>query len=202
MAELKNIIAANITALRRESGMTQAELAAQLNYSDKAVSKWERGESVPDIGVLAELAELFGVTVDYLIRESHETDPLPAAVRKRKLRNRMLISVMSVLGVWSLVLGLFLVLKYSGNTILGEFWDWLMFIYALPVSCIVWLVLNCVWFRGERNVLIVSCLLWTTLLSVHLTLLYFDHSFPLLYVVGAPLQVLVILWFRLSASAV
>ena len=71
MDELKNIIAENLQSLRRDAGMTQAALAEKLNYTDKAVSKWERGESVPDVAVLRDIADLFGVTVDYLLRSDH-----------------------------------------------------------------------------------------------------------------------------------
>ena len=71
MEDLKSIIAENITALRKGSSMTQIELAEKLNYSDKAISKWERGESVPDITVLKAIADMFGVTVDYLLVREH-----------------------------------------------------------------------------------------------------------------------------------
>lgn len=74
MDELKVIIAENIQSLRRDAGMTQAALAEKLNYTDKAVSKWERGESVPDVAVLRDIADLFGVTVDYLLRQDHTAD--------------------------------------------------------------------------------------------------------------------------------
>ena len=68
--KLKDQIGANISAYRKRAGWTQAELAEKLNYSDKAVSKWERGESVPDVLTLATLAEQLGVTVNDLL-----TDP-------------------------------------------------------------------------------------------------------------------------------
>ena len=61
MQDIKPIIAKNITILRQNAKMTQSELAEKLNYSDKAISKWERGESIPDITVLKALADLFGV---------------------------------------------------------------------------------------------------------------------------------------------
>ena len=51
--------------------LTQIELAEKINYSDKAVSKWERGESIPDVSVLLELSKLFGVSIDFLVTE-HE----------------------------------------------------------------------------------------------------------------------------------
>ena len=73
--KLKNQIGANIAAYRKRAQMTQAGLAEKLNYSDKAVSKWERGESAPDVITLVQLAELFGVTVNDMIKDP---DELPA----------------------------------------------------------------------------------------------------------------------------
>ena len=75
MVDLKPVIAQNITALRQSHKMTQIELAEKLNYSDKAVSKWERGESIPDVIVLKTIADLFGVSLDYLLEEDHEHKP-------------------------------------------------------------------------------------------------------------------------------
>ena len=92
MNDLKGIIAKNIIDLRRQNGMTQAELAERLNYSDKAVSKWERGESVPDIAVLKSIADIFSVTVDFLITAEHQNVSLLMPKRnKLHSRNRKLI---------------------------------------------------------------------------------------------------------------
>ena len=80
--------------------MTQLDLAEKLHYSDKAVSKWERGESVPEIGTLTAIADLFGVTLDYLVRADHDTvrvNPAPVVVDDRKRKNHALIAGMSVL---------------------------------------------------------------------------------------------------------
>ena len=62
LSELKLITASNIIALRTQAGLTQAELGAKLNYSDKTISKWERGDAIPDAFVLTELAEIFNIT--------------------------------------------------------------------------------------------------------------------------------------------
>ena len=71
MNNIKSIIAQHITDLRRAKGLTQLELAEQLNYSDKAVSKWERADSMPDVSVLVAIADLFDVPLDYLVRAEH-----------------------------------------------------------------------------------------------------------------------------------
>ena len=62
-------IGSNIKKLREERGITQAQLAERLGVSFQAVSKWECGTTVPDVGILPDVAELFGVTVDFLFRE-------------------------------------------------------------------------------------------------------------------------------------
>ena len=68
MNDIKDTIAKNLTELRTRAGFTQLQLAEKLNYSDKAVSKWERGEAVPDLRVLVKLSEIYGVTVDDMSR--------------------------------------------------------------------------------------------------------------------------------------
>ena len=63
---LAEIIGKNIMRLRKMANMTQSDLAEQLNYSDKSVSKWEQGNGIPDVRILVRLSELFGVTLDEL----------------------------------------------------------------------------------------------------------------------------------------
>ena len=64
-----------ILHLRTQRGMSQEELAAALAVSRQSVSKWETGQSVPDLDKLIRLADLFGVTVDELVREGERPDP-------------------------------------------------------------------------------------------------------------------------------
>ena len=88
MEEIKSIIARNIARLRAAAGWTQLDLAQKLHYSDKAVSKWERAESVPEIGTLISIAELFEVPLDSLVRAEYKpqiNSPEPA---RRKKQNR------------------------------------------------------------------------------------------------------------------
>ena len=77
MESLKTVIAKNIVSLRKANHLTQTELADKLNYSDKAVSKWERGDSLPDVIVLKQIADLFGVTLDYLVQSEHRQETRP-----------------------------------------------------------------------------------------------------------------------------
>ena len=97
MTELRDAIAKNICKLRTDAGMTQAALAEVLNYSDKAVSKWERSESVPDVFMLKRIAEYFGVTIDYLLEIEHTPEQEVARVEKNKKskRNKTIVSLLA-----------------------------------------------------------------------------------------------------------
>jgi transcriptional regulator with XRE-family HTH domain len=63
----------NLIKLRQEKGITQKELAEKVNYSDKVISKWERGESQPNIEAISILADYFKVSIDFLVGKD-ETD--------------------------------------------------------------------------------------------------------------------------------
>lgn len=192
MEELKMIIAANIAELRRSHNFTQAELAEKLNYSDKAVSKWERGESVPDVSVLKSIADLFGVKVDYLLTAEHsdETDVVEK-VSRRMVRNRAMVTGISVLLVWLVATLIFSNVEIAA---IGPERLWMVFVYAVPVSFIVWLVFNSMWFNRRHNFLIVSLLMWSTLAAVFLTIFSFSAKTWLLFAVGIPGQAIILLW--------
>lgn len=191
MKDIKSIVAKNISNLRQSKGLTQLELAEKLNYSDKAVSKWERGESMPDISVLVEIADLFEVPLDYLIREEHPKSE-PASNEKPAYTYRKgIITAVSVMLVWFVaVLAFVLTVLFMKET----YNQWLAFIYAIPVSMVVWLVFNTIWFNPKFNYVIISLLMWTAILSVHLSALVFGCNIWLVYLLGVPGQLIIILW--------
>ncbi|MBO5783529.1 MAG: helix-turn-helix domain-containing protein [Clostridia bacterium] len=187
--ELKTIIAANIASLRKAREMTQFELAERLNYSDKAVSKWERGESIPDVAVLKQIADLFSVTVDYLLTDDHsDKREQPGIISQR---NRMYIMGLSILLVWFIATLVFVVMDLTPLNASGH---WLTFIYALPVSAVVWLVFNSIWFSGKINWVIISLLMWSFLLCLYLTLTVFGSNLWLIFILGIPGQAIIYLW--------
>ena len=203
MEDIKAIIANNIATLRRESGMTQTALAEKLNYSDKAISKWERGESVPDISVLKSIADLFGVTVDYLIEAEHtmyggETRDLAAQnelLSERRRRKHLMIMGMSVLLVWLVAAAIFVPIDIVLTEARAH---WLAFVFAVPVSALVWLIFNSVWFDKRKNYLIISLMMWTLIISVYLMLLSFGHNVWQFYLFGIPGQLIIILWSKIG----
>ncbi|MBQ6065440.1 MAG: helix-turn-helix transcriptional regulator [Clostridia bacterium] len=71
--EFRSRLTANLIKYRKLNGLTQLELADCLNYSDKSVSKWERGDGMPDVFVLARIALLYGISVSELIGETDKS---------------------------------------------------------------------------------------------------------------------------------
>lgn len=200
--DLKPIIAKNITQLRQSRKMTQIELAEQLNYSDKAVSKWERAESIPDITVLKQIADLFGVPLDYLVRAEHDTLPEPVGdtpdFAPNWRRNHAIITSLSLLLVWLVATMAYVMIDMIAPALKLH---WLAFVYAVPVSMIVWLVFNSIWFNLRRNYLIISLMMWSALLSVVLTLLACGIGAWQLFILGIPGQIIIFMWSRLQYRA-
>ncbi len=199
MEDMKRNIARNISALRRHAGLTQLGLAEELNYSDKAISKWERGESIPDVTVLKKLADRFGVTVDYLLAP-HDAPSLPAAcghedIAAVKNKNRLVISMQATAGVWLVATIIFVVLSLTTN-IAGL---WKIYIYAIPASCVIALIFNTVWGRHKKlNYLYASLLVWSVLFCVYL--IFIDYGVAQIFFTGIPAQIIILLWSRLRRT--
>lgn len=194
MADIKKIVANNICALRQDRELTQLELAQKLNYSDKAVSKWERGESLPDLSVLIEIANLFGVSLDYLVSETHEIKSAET-LNSRQIKNRGFITGMAIILVWLVAAFIFMILDSIPNTIPN---CWLTFVYAIPVTMIVWLIFNSIWFKRQRNFLIISFLMWSTLFCVFITLLLVGQNLWKLLLPAIAGQIIIIMWSRIK----
>lgn len=202
--KLKKQLGANIVTFRKRIGLTQAKLAERLNYSDKAVSKWERGESMPDVLTLVQLAELFDTTVDELLRDP---DAIPensggpiehameAAVEKtlKRKANKKVILLLSSLLVWFVALLVFVIVSS-----LDIPRSWIAFLYAVPVDAIVQLSLRSAWRDFRWNKTLISILMWGGLLCLYASLKLFVHvDIWKLFLLGIPGQLAVLLWFRM-----
>lgn len=188
LSELKLISASNIIRLRTQAGLTQAELGEKLNYSDKTISKWERGEAIPDAYVLTQMAEIFGVTVDYLL-STHDAWENPNQQEEQEQgmsrHSVNMIIAIAVLGVWTMALSVFVLLW------LLDYIVWQTFIVALPVSILTYMVLICVFNRRKYLQYVIAAFV----LSVFV-LLYFVLPMQKpwqLFLVAVPAIVLVFL---------
>ena len=199
MNNLYEIFAKNVATLRAERKMTQAQLAAILNYSDKAVSKWERGEALPDIIVVKQIADTFGVTVDYLLKSEHSPqDYQPNFVDRQMRRNRMLITAIATMLVWLIATFLFFVFNALPQVSL-TFPTWLFFVYATVPCCIVLLVFNSIWGIRKWNFAIISALVWALLAACFLSILLIGAiNLWQIFLLGIPAQCIIMLWSSLK----
>lgn len=204
--KLKSQLGANIAAYRKRCGLTQAGLAEKLNYSDKAVSKWERGESMPDVLTVVQLAELFETTVDALLEDPNALPDNPGKVQrvmekavektlKRKADKGIILKLCSIL-VWFVALLAFVIVSS-----LEIPKSWLAFFYAIPINAIVHLSLRSAWHDFRWNQLLISAIVWGCLISLHMSLLVFlNVNIWKLYLLGIPGQIAVFLWFRMFSK--
>ena len=185
LAELKLVVASNLIKLRTGAGMTQAELGAQLNYSDKTISKWERGEAIPDAYVLTRIAELFHVSVDNILSSHDKWQPEPETdgEEEHSYRTSMIIAI-AVLGVWTLALTAFVALW------LVHLIRWEIFAVTLPVSVLVYLVLICLFKKYRQLQYVIAALV----LSVFVALFLLLPGWPWqLFLIAALAEVIVFL---------
>lgn len=184
--KLREYFARNLAHYRKALGLTQIELAERLNYSDKSVSKWERGDGLPDLAVTAQIAEIFGLTVNDMIAEKPKR-------RLMTTRNKIIITLLSMGVAWLVATILFFLCEIIFPSI--KVW-WLFYIYAIPISAIVGIVFSCIWWKKIHLFASVSTLIWSLALCVMLTV-----SVPkiyLIFIVAAVLQILALLWFLIK----
>ena len=185
--KLKAIVANNIVTLRKRAGLTQLELSEVLNYSDKTISKWERGDALPDVFVLTQIANYFNVTCDNLLKEH-----VKEIKQKRKYSfRRFIVAFLSVCAVWLLATTVY-VFCTMFNVLEEEIW--LAFIVAMPISVLILFIFNSIWGRKRVDAILLSIFAWAMLLTLFL-------SIPLLnayvFFVGIPVQIIIVLWFLL-----
>ena len=188
MENLNFVIAKNLTALRKNNKLTQLELAKLLNYSDKAVSKWENGESVPSIDVLHRISKIYNVSLDYIVGEKAADTPVSVTSEIRK--KRIIITLLSVLAVWFVAM-----LFYTAIDIFSDYKIWILFCWAVPASMIVTIVFDALWNRHRLLFWLVSVLIWSFLIC--LSLQFFNYNIWQILFIGIPLQIGAVLWAKL-----
>lgn len=201
--KLKYQIGTNIALFRKRLRLTQAGLAEKINYSDKAISKWERGESVPDVVTLVSLARHLGVTVNDLLsdpnalpeqtgRVQHAMDQVVQKTLKRRADKRIITNLSSLL-VWFVALLLYVI--FASMDISNS---WLAFFYAIPADAIVVLCLRSAWRDYRSNQALISIMIWGALASIYVTLFVFlQQNVWRILLLGIPGQLAIWLWFRM-----
>ncbi len=190
----QELLAKNLAYYRKASGLTQLELADKFNYSDKSVSKWERGEGFPDIFVLKSLADFYGITVDDFYQSEHKA----VKVSQNKKRKQTYLKLLSIGINWIVTVLTFFLL----NTLLSRFAPdapfepWLTFIYGTLTTGIILLVWEFIYHNRFLRMIAASIIIWTAALSLFLTfLVVMKLALPLLFVVAIPVEILEIIWY-------
>lgn len=203
LENLKDRIGGNIALQRKRAGLTQAGLAEKLNYSDKAVSKWERGESIPDVLTLMQLAELFDITVNDLLADPNQLPGNPSKLEKamtqvsekalKRKANKNVILGLSTTLVWFVALLIFVVISSFDLPN-----SWIAFFYAVPINAIVLLSLRSAWRDYRWNRVLISVIVWGFLVSIYATFLVFlRFNMWKMFLLGIPGEIAIALWFRL-----
>jgi transcriptional regulator with XRE-family HTH domain len=170
--EIKMNFSQNLIELRKSRNLTQLQLAEKLNYSDKAISKWEVGAVMPDVETLSYIAEFFGITVNDLIYKKKKS------VLRELYKNHVFISLFSYAMVWFLSTIVYFVLEHT--TTLNRVW--LTFIFTIPVSSIVLIVFSSIWFKKIHIYMSTSLMLWGIIISVYFTIN--NYSLWFIFIIG------------------
>ena len=192
MEEINKIIGKNLLTLRKNAKLTQVEFAEKFNYSDKSISKWEAGESLPNIEVLSEVAAFYGVTLDSLTKPNNilEDKPQTKQKKQRMFPAHLIITLLSCCAVWIAATTLFVTFK-----IINHINYPMVFFWELPLTCVVLVIFNSIWGRFRYLFPILTVLLWSLLACTHVQVLLLtpENIWPV-YFLGIPLQVCIILW--------
>lgn len=186
MEELKITFASNLINLRNKANITQAELGEKLNYSDKSISKWERAEALPDVSVVMNIAEIFNVSVDYLLSPHDKKDIKPGS----KPYSPAMILMVVMLGIFTVATLLFVIFWILGHTF------WIIYVASIPVSLITLVILNSIWFDKKNNLPITFFIVLSIFLVIYTALIKYNPW--QLFIVAIPAEAVVYFSFQIK----
>ena len=186
MKNTKEIIQQNLIALRKQNGLTQLELATKINYSDKAISRWEKGEVMPSVDILESLANVYGVQIAYFFEE-HQ-DEVSKEINLKTKNIYVAITLSMVLVVWTIAVILFFTLK--------EYQDkyyFMIFVWSVPATVYAIRFNIFRWFQDKYYILINTLCLWSTFVAIYFQ--WINLNIWQIFLMGIPMQLLIILNF-------
>ena len=194
--EIKKILGQRLTEARMACGITQLSLAEKLNYSDKAVSKWERGESLPDVLTIMQIGEALGVTMSYLLGEEDKPKTPDRIVNERRSKRSISVFVplVSAIGIYFIASVLFLIFKQIPSV--APYADY-SFLFALPVVFITLSVFSFIWWHNISQCICLSILIWSIFASIYTAVDLFTNlpDFKYIFFSSAILQIICIIVF-------
>ena len=176
--------------LRTEKGLTQKQLAEKFNYSDKAVSRWENGESMPDIDVLISLCKFYEVEFDWLIKK--HTEPPKITDKNFSMRIKIIIALLFLVSCYAVATIIFVYNKiYNTNDF------WMVFLWAMPASLLLISLCSFKWWPTLTTTILVSLCMWSTITCSFLQALPGTNAWPI-FLIGVPIQAIIVLIHQLD----
>ena len=194
MKDVKNIVAMNLTKLRKNKGLTQLELAEQFNYSDKAVSRWEHGDTLPDINVLCELCDFYGITMNDLVSEECKIEEIDTVQEKNMKIYRIWLGILTGSVSWLLA-----TVWFAYSQVVYSQGYWISFVWAIPLSCLGMLYVCRGVFGWIPKFVFASICIWSTVASMYLHIIVgYGANLWMIFLIAIPLQVIVFMWQKMK----
>ena len=186
MENIKEIIAKNLVELRKSHKLTQSALAEKLNYSDKAISRWEHAETLPDIETLCKVCEIYGVSFEYLLQKEQLKVNNPY-VKKEKKGRRVILCLIAISAIL-----LAATIAFSTVQALTGNYMWQIYVWSAPIVGIVAAICNQVWWKSKVWAIIHSSFVcWALTAAAYFQ--FFSRNLWLLFVIATPIQAILIL---------
>ena len=187
MEDIKKIIANNLIKLRKKHDLTQNQLAEKINYSDNAISRWERGEVTPSIETLQQIANIFDIPLRSLIEDNAVKES--ALSDRKKLINQLAIILISVSLVW---LGATVI--FTVNAIALNIFFWQIFCWSVPIVALIMIPFNTYWGGHIYKFVLLSIFTWSLLACIYIQFYFINTWFWFIFVIGIPIQIALAIW--------
>lgn len=185
MENLREIVSKNIVSLRKANNLTQIELAKRINYSDKAISRWEKGEVLPDLETIQALSEVFDVPISAILEKEQEGSK-PKKIKQTK--QQVLSQIFIMFEIWTI-----LSVAYAYFNITRGENIWQIFVWGIPATALIILLINHKRKSNISSFIYGTIFVWSFITCIFLHML---NSCPwYFFVLGVPIQGMLVVRF-------
>lgn len=189
MSKLRKIVCENLITLRKANNLTQLDLSKKINYSDKTISRWEKGEVLPDYEALETISNVYNIDIAYFFKNHNEEE----IVKKNNDRKKYQYAILALFAcfIWTALTMIFVYLIYTKDIIM-----WPLYVLGVPLTCIIINYANKHYLKNRFVFFIsYSIILWSSITYIFLQLTFFNSisSAWLFYIIGVPVQPCIIL---------
>lgn len=184
MNDIRQTVSQNLIKIRKQNNLTQAELSNKINYSDNAISRWEKGEVLPSLETLQTLSLIYNVPLAFFIEEHEDSETKIYNSKKRSLSFAIMSSaILSVLSICALI---FLLLhNYTGKFYYN------CFVWGAPVIAFIVRQTIKVCYKDKLFLLTSSIFSWSLLFAIYFQ--WFSLNIWPIFLIGMPVQITLIL---------